>query len=502
MPTRRELYTSLAQHSRIIASLYDELAEEAGAEEENPTDPVDPTPVDPEPVDPTPEPEPEPVPSQPIWDLLSKSTLSVPSSVEVPSGQNDIYIPVSLDHTDIGTVTVTVEGLSNVSGGGINVGDRTNQARYIMQKVYTWSPGDDLIHYIHLRGTSTAYPDGRSLKVYMRERGTRSDNKGTGVTVTFRDGAQHPNMPVQNHRPMRKLKVLESSRSNQFDRANFQHTPNGFKDGTPVWKSRPDHGRIQGNNETGLYVDSSIPRAVNPISYDAAEDAVRLHTHAFPDGQPLEYQNQNFPHQAVMINGQEMDDVCGTEGVWRIVCKTASRRYAWPAFWLIGRGKNDTMTWGKWPPEWDVFEHFNQVYGTDYPMSGKATSYGQHWGPNGDDVGNLNPMVKLDDLGREMETLLWDGYHSFACAVVYDETDTTKSEITFFVDDLEVGCQRLMARDRNLNRKQEMFPMANVAVRAPEGYPADTYNNDGSGDMLIKDIGHWKTGFTMEPVAA
>ena len=47
-----------------------------------------------------------------------------------------------------------------------------------------------------------------------------------------------------------------------------------------------------------------------------------------------------------------------------------------------------------------------------------------------------------------------------------------------------------------MTKKQEMFPMANVAVRAPSGYPADTYNNDGSGDMLIRDIGYWPSGFS------
>ena len=68
-------------------------------------------------------------------------------------------------------------------------------------------------------------------------------------------------------------------------------------------------------------------------------------------------------------------------------------------------------------------------------------------------------------------------YHSWACAVVYHD-DPRKAEVTFFFDDVEVGCHVLHARHEDMKTKVEFFPMANVAVKAnPPGLlPGTTYH--------------------------
>ena len=52
-----------------------------------------------------------------------------------------------------------------------------------------------------------------------------------------------------------------------------------------------------------------------------------------------------------------------------------------------------------------------------------------------------------------------------------------------------------------MKTRLELFPMANVAVRAPESYTPEQYNTDDgrglSGDMLVRDIAYYPSGFAM-----
>ena len=202
-----------------------------------------------------------------------------------------------------------------------------------------------------------------------------------------------------------------------------------------------------------------------------------------------------------MLNGQTMDEVCGAEGVWRMEAKIPIRRYSWPAFWLIGRGASGAKgSWTQWPPEIDILEKFNHAWGAaDTPFT---TTFAQHYG-------NAGSNSRKGVIGQEIEVNQWlpgtgplhEGYHSWACAIVWNDKDTTKSEVTFFFDDVEVGCQVLHARHEDMKTRLELFPMANVAVRAPESYTPEQYNTDDgrglSGDMLVRDIAYYPSGFAM-----
>ena len=147
----------------------------------------------------------------------------------------------------------------------------------------------------------------------LRVKGLGDSQKGRFVRIVFADDAQHPAMPPQHHRPLRRLDLSQAQRKNAFDPATARHSDSGFIDGKPVWRSRLSHGYAQdGNGETGLYMnEDKFPGvAQSPISYDADEDAVRLHTLAFPMDARPEWNGKVFRHQAAIIQGQTMDEVC------------------------------------------------------------------------------------------------------------------------------------------------------------------------------------------------
>ena len=451
----------------------------------------------PAPVPPAPE-----MPNVPIWRQVSQTVLSIPAEVRVPAGQREIYIPVTADHTRRQSFYCYVPMLRNVTGGGINVGTAAQSRDNFggMDVLYRWSPGDDPTHYVKLT-TKTAYAAGQSFEVEVRVKGLGDGQKGRFVRVVFDAAATHPAMPAQHHRPLRRLDLSAARRKNTFAPASVRWSPSGFDaSGAPIWRSQVAHGRTQdGNQETGLYADETIPGAETPISYDASERAVRLHTRAFTDANRLEWNNRLFRQQAVMLNGQTMDAVCGVEGVWRMEAKIPIRRYSWPAFWLVGRSATTKAgSWAMWPPEIDILEKFNHAWGSaDTPYT---TTFAQHYGPAG------KPEEKAGSFGSEIELDQWAGetlpldqeYHSWACAVSYN-ADPFKSEVTFFVDDVEVGCHVLHARHQDLNTKVEFFPMANVAVKAPSTYSATRYNTDdgrgNTGDMLVRDIAFYPSGW-------
>ncbi len=148
-------------------------------------------------------------------------------------------------------------------------------------------------------------------------------------------------------------------------------------------------------------------------------------------------------------------------------------------------------------------EKFNRAWGAaDTPYT---TTFAQHYGDAGSNT-------RVGVFGSEIEVNQWlpntgplnEGYHSWACAVVYDEDDPLKSEVTFFFDDTEVGCHVLHARHQDMKTKLDFYPIANVAVRAPDSYTSDRYNTDEgrghSGNMLIRDIAYYPSGFSMTPM--
>lgn len=492
MPTRRDLLLTLAGHLQSSAAIIETLAELPDASG----------------LSPAPQPAPVVTPVEPIWNTLKRSQITIPAEVRVPTGQRDIYIPVSVDHTDRESFYCYVELLRNVNGGGINVGGSVQQRTDFTgwdNVLYRWSPGDDLTHYVKLT-SRVVHAAGKSFEVMIRVKGLGDSQKGRFVRIIFADDAQIPEMPPQFHRPLRRLDLSQAQRKNTFDPAALRHHDSGFIDGKPVWRSRLSHGYMQeGNGETGLYMneDKFPGKAQSPISYDAAEKALRLHTLAFPMDARPELNDRLFRHQAATIQGQTLDDVCGADGVWRMEAKIPIRRYAWPAFWLVGRGPSGARgSWTQWPPEIDIMEKFNHAWGAaDTPFT---TTFAQHYG-------NAGSSTRVGSFGSEIETDQWGGvqkpldeeYHSWACAVTYAD-DPRKAEVTFFFDDVEVGCQVLHARHEDMKTRLELFPIANVAVRAPGSYTPDQYNTDDgrgrTGDMLVRDVAYYPSGFAFGKV--
>ena len=439
----------------------------------------------------------------PIWTQVKQSKITLPAEIRVPPGTKDFIVPVTVDHTDRESFYCYVSNFTNLTGGNINVGNSASQRSNFSgweNVLYRWSPGDDTTHYIRV-STKSSYSDGKFFGIALRIKGLGDNQKGGVVRVVFDAAAQPQPAPVpQYHRPLRRLDLSGARRKNRFDPLAAAWSPSGFDaDGKPVWRSQVAHGRTQdGNQETGLYADETIKGADKPISPDAAERALRLHTRAFVDAERLEWQSRLFRHQAAMINGQTMDEVCGVEGVWRMEAKIPVRRYSWPAFWLIGRGASGAKgSWTQWPPEIDILEKFNHAWGAaDTPFT---TTFAQHYGKAGSNA-------RAGSFGNEIETDQWSGvtkpldeeYHSWACAVIYHD-DPRKAEVTFFFDDVEVGCHVLHARHEDMKTKLELFPMVNVAVRAPASYTPEQYNTDDgrgrTGDMLVRDIAYYETGF-------
>lgn len=443
----------------------------------------------------------------PIWaELKAEPLLSFPQTeIRVPPGTKEVYIPVTVTNGFIRqSFYANIAGMTNdpVAPNGINVGNyATSKTLFnVDADIYLWSPGDDPTHYIKLVATNS-YPDKRSVLCNIRLRGLSDNQKGKSVRIVW-DAAAVPqsaaDRPAQFHRPLRRLDLSKATRANSFAPASERWSPTGLDAaGKPCWRSQLSHGRSQdGNGETGIYADETIPGAVNPISYDAAESAIRLHTVAFQDAERIEYNSRLFRHQAAVIQGQKKPDVCGAEGVWRMVAKIPSRAYSWPAFWLVGLPAS-------WPPEIDILEKFNGAWGeldTLYTTTGA-----QHYG-------NVGSNTRVGAHGINVETNQWpgvkmtapihEGYHSWACAVRYDDTDPRKCEVTWFFDDVEVGCQVLFSRHQDMKTKTPFYPIMNVAVKAPTTYTADNYNNDTkrgglSGDMLIRDMGYYPAGFAM-----
>lgn len=438
--------------------------------------------------------EPEPEVVSPIWETAQLPTVHADDEVFAPSGQNIVWVPVSVDQTDAGTVLLRVNRAQNAKPATINVG--RNQAAYLPKEIYRWSPGDDLVHYVRLQLPGTSYSDGKQIKFHFEIIGAR--NSSQVVLVTFKDGASHPEMLPQRHRPARKLDLSKAVRANVFDPAKLKHSDSGFdKDGKPCWRSRLSHGYSQvGNGETGLYMneDKFSDMAQDPITYDAQENAIRLHTFAAPDDAPLIFDGRVFKHQAAIIQGQTIDDVCGVEGAWQIIAKSPTRQYSWPAFWLLGRGKNGAQGGHtQWPPEIDIMEQFNRSWGAAYTPF--TTSCGQHYGDAGSNSrkGNRGYIIETDEiLGATAAND--EAYHEYSGTVVWKGD---QAEVTFFFDGEEVATQVLLARHQDMKTRLPFYPIANVAVRALSDSNADSYNNDPrSGDMLIKDIGYYPSGFS------
>ena len=107
--------------------------------------------------------------AQPIWTQLKQSQIAIPAELRLPPGTREFYIPVTVDHADRESFYCYVSGFTNISNGGINVGNTASQRANFSgweNVVYRWSPGDDLTHYVKVT-TKSSYADGRFFGVVI-----------------------------------------------------------------------------------------------------------------------------------------------------------------------------------------------------------------------------------------------------------------------------------------------------------------------------------------------
>lgn len=439
------------------------------------------------------------------WQYFTRPTVSAPATLTVPANVNEFWLPVSVTTTRDQSCYV-IPTVSNASGGGINTGNATQKLAFTPRRSWHFCRGDDPLHWVRfVRPAGVSFAHGNSMVASVQTYGAANgDGNYVSCTVTFQTGAPAQQITTPFHRPLRRLSLAGATRNYDLNPATMQFHDTGWIGGVqangPCWRSRPAHGYAQvGNAETGLYLNEDVPAfasvAQDPITIgnDAFGDHVRLHTYAFASD--FTYEGAVYKQQAVMLNGQRLAGACGSQGVWTMRAITASRKYAWPAFWLIGLRSNGGDAW---PPEIDIMEQFNQVYGSDYPMTGKYSNAGQHWGNwgTGDRVGASSVPSMLDLLpGMASVSSIWDEPHDYACAV-----DLEENEVVFFFDGVEVLSQRLNARREDWSTNNLYFPYMNVAVKSPSGYSAASYNADGSGDMKIYDFGYYPSGYSFEDV--
>lgn len=438
------------------------------------------------------------------WQFFSKPTVSIPATLTVPADTTEFWLPVTVSSTRDQSCHV-VATVGNAAGGGINTGDANNRLLFTPRCTWHFCRGDDPIHWVRYVRPSGTFLNGQSMLAQVQTYGsTNGDGTTLTCTVSFATGVPAQVITTPYHRQLRRLNLGGATRSYDLNPSTIQHHDTGYIGGVQAngacWRSRLAHGYSQfGNGETGIYLNEDVPAfssvVQDPITTgsDAFGDYVRLHTYQFASD--FTYGGSTFKQQAVMIQGQRINEACGTEGVWTMRAVTPGRTYSWPAFWLIGRTSSGADAW---PPEIDIMEQFNKSWGADYPMTGKYTTAGQHWGDWQSNVrlGSSSPGTRVDLLpGMVNVSSIWDEPHDYACAVSLEN-----NEVTLFFDGIEIACQRLCARREDWSTNNQFFPMMNVAVRSPSSYAASAYNSDASGDMRIYDFGYYPSGHSFSTV--
>ncbi|MCE6958434.1 hypothetical protein LAZ40_05105 [Cereibacter sphaeroides] len=392
-------------------------------------------------------------------------------TIYVPPGRY-AHIKVSAS-SDIKATAYLRPWVSNATGGNINVG--SNQDLWVGPYWCTWRPGDDrdlwlTIDMQYVRSAGRKF----SFTFHTDMGGWATASPITGY-VEIREGAVNALPAVMPyHRPPMQL-TFTGAPTVSLDPASITWSDSGYvgnaSSGTPCWMSRLSHGYTQdGNGEVGLYLnDDAFPGVAQTPHMKGTDQQgrpfVRLRSerlvapHVFQD-------TRLFYHQASALVAQRLPAWRGKTGVWSARCMTSSRMYSWPAFWLLGDG---------WPPEFDIFEHFNGIYGS-WPDGSWSTSTA-HSGPFGSlTVMNRHPLkFDLNKLGFST----FDAYTEIHDYAAYVDRDWIYS----FIDGVEVFCCPNIARHENWDANWSLYPMFDVAAKFanPSTYPY----SDGSGDMYI-----------------
>lgn len=413
------------------------------------------------------------------WDIAIPPKLSL-SEAEILPGAAFVRLKLSLDRDPFMTVRV----LLRVEQGHA-VGFRPADFRTDLPYLALWSPGDDLVQYLTIPIRNASSQVGWRFRVTaprtLRQSGWARAERGTHVDVKVVDQLRHPGIPptqMPRQRPLHRLRKGLPSFDQDMERFEWSRT--GLKpDGTPVWRSSLQYGDGPANaNEKGLYATAETYPGSNPHLKGRdrlGRPYVRLHTRRFDRpvreldlaGRPMA---RSLPFQAAWLSGQTLPGLCHSTGLWEFEFVSPDRHGAWAAHWMMGVRNGRTV----WPPEIDVFEHFNGVYG---PWdSRRETSAALHYGDFGRSrAGTRGTVVNLPQAGFDAATDLTSAPHLSQCLV-------TDDFITIFMDGLEIVQFRHILKPIAPGDTPDFHPVINVAV-APsrENDPYD----QGSGDMLV-----------------
>ncbi|ESQ83265.1 hypothetical protein AEAC466_13515 [Asticcacaulis sp. AC466] len=422
-------------------------------------------------------------PSYP-WDVAVDPNVII-SQTEIAPGATFAHIKFTLDRTPWRTVRLFF-GIVNGNQTGFNTVLMAPSLPYMAM----WSPGDDLDCYVSipLTGVNANSVAGWKFQVGVTgaygSSGFVGAEAGSSFYVNVVASPAVPNVlpgTMPFHR--KPLKLQLGTASYDEDMANFTWSRLGVKpSGGSCWRTSLQYGDGPANaNEKGLYANEvTYPGTDAHIkgTDSAGRPYVRMHTKRFP-GSPKNQIDMNgastanfWQYQGSWLSGQTIDALCNETGVWELEFVSPDRQYAWSAHWMMG--VNPTTHATVWPPEIDVFEHFNGVYGAwDFQQQ---TSTTLHAGPFGGDrklakgMGTLLKYMGFDggiNLNREI--------HKSQCHVGADY-------ITIFIDGIEICQFQHILKPPKPTDTKLFHPILDVAVAPPS---VDDAYDQGSGDMLV-----------------
>lgn len=420
------------------------------------------------------------------WTTFTKPTLTVENHT-VPLNATQAHIRLTATGTIQSDARIPIIQVSN--GTGTNVGNGANQATILPTYTPIWRPGDDADLWITLNLTNMTGRGvaGNFFKVsFVIDQSGWASGTAITRTVTFQAGATNalPN-PLPFHRPPKRL--ITGTPAATLDVATVEWSDTGYAgnaaSGTPVLRSRLSHGYSQpSNGEHGAYLnDDAFPAvALDPhqrLADSQGRPMLRMHSARLPASVTVPNDATPYYQQASILTTQRMPEFNGRYGVWRIRARTPDRRGAWSAGWAIG---------GRWPPEHDVFEHFNA--GTDFYKPGERnmTSMAQHYG-------NYSSGVRAGFDGRYQD-MIQAGFASFdVYSEIHDYEIWIEPTIAYvFRDGIEVYCYRNLAvHEDPAFTDWSFYWLFNVAVKisAADGGAQGPYA-DGNGDLDL--YGFWR----------
>ncbi len=366
-----------------------------------------------------------------------------PASYDATSGV--VNVPVVLDRPTPVTVILRVGTVDGTARAGVD---------------FLWAnhwvvfrPGDPLRQTVKI--PVLKHVEGRSFTFQINQiNGATGANNAASVTAA---AAATPFESITDCRRAGRSFLATGTLAYSLDRSSFAMSDLGSAN---AWATSLSYGRERfANEETGLYVDSTLPpfRHLDP-TFRWTDEGLVLHTEQFAT--PVVYNGSTYRQSAAMLDGRKLQAARVTFGQYEWVAKLPDRAGSWPAFWL----KTDRG----WPPEIDVFEGFNYQSWWKADTFISSTIHG----------GEAGKRAFMNGVVADAEALfgitgLTKGFHRYA-------VDIQPDFITTFVDGIEVN------QVANPFPGETWYPLMDVAVRAPGDYSGK------SGDMVVQSFRAWR----------